>query len=98
MGKGAWEDWGNKVVNAFAEYTRCQNKCKTLQTAVKMEIVPLASQGCINAFDLKSGRAMLTPGKRYLMSSLGYGQAASDTAASMSCLQFSTSIFLDDPN
>lgn len=99
VGKEAWEEWGNKVVNAFAEHTRCQNKCKTLQPAVnKLETLPLASQGCTNALGLKAGRAIQTPGKRYLTSTLGYGQAASDMAASMSRSLFSTSIFLDDPN
>lgn len=99
VGKAAWEEWGNKVVNAFAEHTRCQNKCKTLQPAVnKLETLPLASQGCTNALGLKAGRAIQTPGKRYLTSTLGYGQAASDMAASMSRSLFSTSIFLDDPN
>ena len=98
MGKEAWEEWGNKVVNAFAERTS-QSKCKTLQPAVnKLETLPLASQGCTNALSLKAGRAIQTPGKRYLTSSLGYGQAASDMAASMSCSPFSNSIFLDDPN
>lgn len=91
LGKEAWEEWGNKVVNAFAQRTRCQNTCKTSQPAVnKLETLPLASQGCTNALGLKAGRAIQTPGKRYLTSSSRYGRAASDMTTSVSCWQFST--------
>lgn len=50
-------------------------------------MLPLASQGCINAFSEVAVRVIQTPGERDLISTSVHGQDALKIVVSVPCLQ-----------